>query len=114
MLHIGQTQVAWEERADAVAKPLTLICDTSPLTTEWYSSKMFGSCDWKLDKLAKRTYDRVFICANDFPFVQDGTRNSPEFSQEQFDYYKRYYPKAPILSGSLQERCAQVISTLKG
>ncbi len=86
MLVIAREQVAREERALADANGW-LICDTTPLVTAFYSEAMFGHADSALWELADRRYDRLFLCAADFPFIQDGTRRDAAFRRRQNDWY---------------------------
>jgi HTH-type transcriptional repressor of NAD biosynthesis genes len=87
MLHIAERQIALEESAAGSAREL-LICDTSPLTTMLYSEHLFGRVDPALERLAaSRRYDLTVLCAPDFPFVQDGTRQDDEFRRFQHQWY---------------------------
>ena len=116
MLEIGRMQVVDEdERAGAARR--WLFCDTSPLTTAFYSEAMLGRVDDALWRLADRPYQRIWICAPDFPFVQDGTRRDPEFRSRQHDWYlaelgRRRLP-FDILTGSHQHRLAQAQGWLR-
>ena len=86
MVRIG---VAQQEREDRLRRQACryLCCDTSALTTLFYSHEMFGEADPALERMAERRYDHVFLCAPDFAFVQDGTRREPEFRQRQHNWY---------------------------
>ena len=42
-----------------------------------------------LERLANRSYDAVILCAPDFPFVQDGTRQDDTFRARQHEWYVR-------------------------
>lgn len=86
MARIAHTQVAEEQRLarDAVR---WLSCDTSPLTTLFYSIELFGRVDPALARLAQRPYHALFLCAPDFPFVQDGTRQDEAFRLRQHEWY---------------------------
>jgi len=55
LLHIGEEQIAREERLALEAERF-LICDTSPLTTLFYSQAMFGKADEQLEAMARRNY----------------------------------------------------------
>lgn len=107
LLAIGREQVAREEAAldDAAG---WLVCDTSPLVTMFYSEAMFGQIDSELIALAARPYDMTFLCAADFPFVQDGTRRDPMFRQRQHDWYDRSLAVSgvpcQVIGGPLNER----------
>ena len=65
-----------------------LVCDTSPLTTLFYSQELFGSADPELVALAERHYDRVLLCKPDFEFVQDGTRRDTAFREHGHRWYQ--------------------------
>lgn len=112
MLYIGRTQVAEEQRLAGAARRW-LSCDTSPLTTLFYSEAIFGRADPELAALAGRHYDAVFLCAPDFAFVQDGTRREPDFRLRQHAWYaaeleRRGVPYT-VLCGSVEQRLAAVL-----
>jgi NadR type nicotinamide-nucleotide adenylyltransferase len=86
LLDIGATHVALEKAAARQANAV-IFCDTSPLTTLFYSVELFGRADPALERLAERPYDLYVLCAPDFPFVQDGTRRGEDFRQHQHDWY---------------------------
>lgn len=117
MLHVGKTQVSLEEQAMLLAPDdccTFLFCDTTPLVTATYSKAWFGKVDLELEILALRGYDKVFICMRDFPFVDDGTRSSEEFSVWQQEQYLEAYPDAILLHGSIEERLKTVTDHLLG
>lgn len=115
LLHIGREQVAREEsllgRANA-----WLVCDTSPLTTLFYSQALFGRADPELEALAARRYDRVVLCRAEFPFVQDGTRQDAAFQARQDAWYRTELAARRIdyveAAGTLDERAATVVQML--
>jgi len=115
LLAIGVEQIRREEAALA-ASQRWLFCDTSPLTTLFYSLEMFGRADPRLEALAERTYHHVFLCAPDFEFVQDGTRREPEFRERQDAWYVAELGRRGVawsrLSGSVAERVERVSSVL--
>ena len=87
MLRIAQRQVEREDAAVGRAHGW-LVCDTSPLTTLFYSHDLFGRTDPVLERLAaERRYDLTLLCAPDFPFVQDGTRRDDAFRRRQHAWY---------------------------
>lgn len=88
LLQIARTQLEHEQALSRHAHRW-LICDTSPLTTLLYCRDLFGHADPELERLAAHRYDHVFLCAPDFPFVQDGTRRDETFRQRQHDWYLR-------------------------
>ena len=110
LLQIAQTQLH-HERALSRCAHRWLICDTSPLTTLLYSRDLFGRADPELKRLATRRYDHVFLCAPDFPFVQDGTRRDDAFRQQQHDAYLHELGSRGIaytmLHGAFEQRLAE-------
>ena len=86
MLAIGLAQVEREEALLPQAHRF-LVCDTSPLTTMFYSQAMFGRVEPALARLAGRSYDLVLLCAPEFDFVQDGTRRDSDFRARQHQWY---------------------------
>ena len=114
MLHIAECQIALEETAARRAREF-LICDTSPLTTMLYSERLFGRVDSALERLAmSRRYDLTVLCAPDFPFVQDGTRQDDAFRRYQHQWYlDRLATGADpsiLVRGSVDERIGAVIA----
>lgn len=116
MLCIARTQVA-QERCMAGQALRWLSCDTSPLTTLFYSVELFGRADPALERLAQRQYDAVFLCAPDFPFVQDGTRRGEAFRLRQQAWYVAELARRGIayvmLKGSPAARLATVLRTIE-
>jgi len=86
LIRIARRQVAMEEEAAGRANRF-LFCDTSPLTTLFYSRHLFGRAESELELLANRFYDAVVLCAPDFPFMQDGTRQPESFRTLQHQWY---------------------------
>jgi HTH-type transcriptional regulator, transcriptional repressor of NAD biosynthesis genes len=116
MIQIGVQQVQIEQRLASTAHKW-LFCDTTPLTTVFYSQAMFGVVDPELRALAKRRYDYVILCSPDFGFVQDGTRQTAAFQEKQHCWYMETLKESGlhfvIASGSLAERVAQIVSLLQ-
>lgn len=112
---IARRQVEREEEA-ALRAHRDLFCDTSPLTTLFYSLDLFGRADPHLEAFAERTYDLVVLCAPDFPFVQDGTRREPGFRERQHAWYVRELTRRRIpwidAAGPVEERIEQVATAL--
>lgn len=115
LLDIARTQVAREQRACRSARRW-LLCDTSPLTTLMYCRDLFGRADPGLERLAARRYDHVFLCAPDFPFVQDGTRRDEAFRQHQHQWYRSELSARGVpftlLQGPFEQRAAQAVQVL--
>lgn len=90
-----------------------LYCDTSPLTTQFYSQEWFGRVSAKLAHAvwdSEDSYYKIFLCAPDFPMVQDGTRQDETFRNKGHRYYLEQlkFKKYTLLTGSLEERIAKV------
>lgn len=115
LLHIAQVQLKREAEL-SVSSREWLFCDTSPLTTLFYSGAMFGNVDPELDELSKTDYDVTFLCAPDFEFVQDGTRQGTAFRERQHQWYLNALTQRNVdyvlLGGSLDERIKLVLKTL--
>jgi NadR type nicotinamide-nucleotide adenylyltransferase len=111
MFQIAKNQVEREEQAAHNANEF-LFCDTSPLTTLFYSQHLFGKADSALEQMSGRNYDFAILCAPDFPFVQDGTRQVETFRELQHQWYLRELAvrQIPYLlaAGSIQNRVAQI------
>lgn len=116
MLHIAQTQIEAEDELTRISDEW-LFCDTSPLTTLFYSQSMFGKAEPDLMKLSERRYEATFLCYPDFEFVQDGTRQDPSFRDAQHGWYERELAERGIdytpLYGSLEQRIETVIKRFK-
>ncbi len=117
MLHIAKLQ-AERERLLARQAQRWLVCDTGPLTTRYYSEAMFGRIDVELLQRAGQRYEQVFLCAPDFPFVQDGTRRDEDFRRHQHDWYLaelrvRAMPFT-LLEGPLAQRVERALDGLSG
>ncbi len=115
LLAIAREQVLREEAR--LLDPAThrfLFCDTTPLTTLFYSHEMFHRADAELEVLARRFYHRLILCADDFPFVQDGTRRTPDFRARGQDWYQQHLSgeSHAIVRGPLVCRVAQSILKL--
>jgi HTH-type transcriptional repressor of NAD biosynthesis genes len=106
---IAREQIRREEYAIQRARQF-VFCDTSPLTTLFYSLELFGKADPELLIAADRNYDRVVLCSPDFPFVQDGTRGDETFRLRQHEWYLRELSARGVpffvLGGGFQERIA--------
>lgn len=110
MRHIAEVQIQREEAAANHANRF-LFCDTSPLTTLFYSNHMFGKAEQGLERLAERHYDFTVLCAPDFSFVQDGTRHPESFRTSQHEWYLNELAERGIayrlVTGSLESRITQ-------
>jgi NadR type nicotinamide-nucleotide adenylyltransferase len=86
LLAIARCQVEREQSAASGAHRY-LFCDTSPLTTLFYSLELFGHAEPELEALSRRKYALHVLCAPDFKFVQEGTRRDAAFRQRQHEWY---------------------------
>ena len=115
MARIARVQQAREDTLRQQASRF-LFCDTSALTTLFYSHEMFGAAEPELERMAGRRYDHVFLCAPDFAFVQDGTRRELGFREQQHSWYLAELDRRRIaytlLRGSVNQRISTVISAL--
>jgi nicotinamide riboside kinase len=77
-----------------------------------------GAVDLRLAALATRRYGATFLCAPDFPFVQDGTRQDVAFQRRGHAYYVDELARAGIayedVHGSVAARVARVAAALRG
>ncbi len=117
MLAIAQEQIRREEAA--LLSPSThhyLFCDTSPLTTLFYSMEMFGHADPKLTSLATRPYQHLILCSDDIDFFQDGTRRDASFRTKGQQWYSQKLRdlKHTTVQGSLGNRISQVKAFIVG
>lgn len=116
LLRIAKVHIAQEDSLAETANRY-LFVDTNPLTTLLYSKYLFGRADPELEWLSHRRYNRTFLCAPDFEFMQDGTREGNGFRERQHEWYLKELAERNIaftlLTGKLEERIAQVRSELQ-
>jgi NadR type nicotinamide-nucleotide adenylyltransferase len=114
MTFIAQTQIEQEQRVTSGAD--MIVCDTSPLTTLFYSNVMFKTASYTLRELANRKYDKVYLCMPDIDFEQDGTRRDSEFRMFGHYWYTSQLANRNIaykpVSGSVEERVAIIKADL--
>lgn len=117
LLDIAQRQIEREKEALRHAHRF-LFCDTSPLTTLFYSREMFGRAAPELEHLATRRYRLAVLCEPDFPFAQDGTRRDAAFRARQHAWYLEQLACGgqPWISvgGTVEERVRAVAAALPG
>ncbi len=106
------------ERIQTINANRYLFVDTSPLTTLCYSYFLFNQADPLLEKMAnKLDYDHIFLCAPDFPMVQDGTRVDESFRGRQNTWYLEFLSKRNCrfthLKGSLDLRVLEIEKIMK-
>lgn len=114
---IAEVQIRDEELYAFASTPgKYLWCDTTPLTTFWYATQWLKMVPIELSRKVAETkysYKHVFVCAPDFPFVQDGTRVNDEFRLKGTQFYTEMLTNHQIpftvLSGTLEDRIAKVL-----
>jgi HTH-type transcriptional repressor of NAD biosynthesis genes len=91
-----------------------LFCDTTPLTTLFYSLELFQRVAVELEGLANRPYHHLVLCADDFPFIQDGTRRDASFRTKGQAWYRQALrTRSHVLAkGSLPTRIVTVRSAI--
>ncbi|HJP70181.1 MAG TPA: AAA family ATPase [Candidatus Limnocylindria bacterium] len=115
-VHIALRQQAMEDEAARAANKI-LFCDTDALTTALFHEQYLGRSAPDVEAIAwSRDYDLTFLTAADFPFVQDGWRNSDEARhrmQRRFEteLVRRREPVVE-LRGSIDERTARAIDEI--
>lgn len=120
LTRIATTQLKLESLAAVTLSPGRFIfCDTSPLTTSFYSKEWFGRVSEPLTEMvwdADYNYHKVYLCAPDFPMVQDGTRQDETFREKGHAFYVSHLSGAGVdftlLTGSLQDKINKVIADL--
>jgi nicotinamide riboside kinase len=110
---IGRTQIFHEK---IHSTPDYLFCDTTPLTTMFYSEQMFGRVSPALRTMATRKYDKIYLCDPNIEFDQDGTRRDAAFRNTGHEWYVNYLTTNnipyKIVSGTIEERVNFVLMDL--
>lgn len=120
MTNIGEMQIKLERhealrhtRKTKNIEKVFLFCDTTPLTTSFYSNILFGRSSRQLQKMAEREYQYFILCKNDIPFDQDGTRQDEDFRDRGYTFYKNWLTKNDLqfleVSGNREERVRLVL-----
>ena len=82
------------------------------MTTLFYSNHLFGKAEARLRELAKRPYDFTILCAPDFSFIQDGTRQPESFRLLQHEWYLKELANGrmayELVAGSVDARISHV------
>ena len=117
-LKMARRQHQREEAARRHARSF-LFCDTNPWTTLHWSLRSYGTADARLYELVDRVVDDYvwMVCANDFEWVDDGTRElrgelGTQFQRQQVADLERRGIEFHVLDGSVEERaarCAQIL-----
>jgi len=96
-----------------------LFCDTNAWSTLHWSLRSYGTADARLQRLVDDTVADYtwFVCANDFRWVDDGTREltgraADEFQLQQVADLERRGIPFLTLTGPVEERVAHVRSAL--
>ena len=115
---VAEVQIDREYHAAAFSPAgAAIVCDTTPLTTLFYSLKDHGAASPRLLELSRRHYALNVLCEPDFPFVQDGTRRDAAFRDEQHAWYLEQLAErsANVLrvGGSVASRVDQVLRALR-
>ena len=115
MEFIARTQIS-REKSQSSAFLNYLFCDTTPLTTMFYSEQMFGRVAPALRKMAEREYHKIYLCCPNIDFEQDGTRRDATFRMTGHKWYVDYLTsnETPytIVSGTVEERVNFVMKDL--
>jgi HTH-type transcriptional regulator, transcriptional repressor of NAD biosynthesis genes len=113
-LSIALRQHEREETARPQARRF-LFCDTNAWTTLQWSLRSYGTADARLTSLVDDTIGEYtwFLCADDFPWVQDGTRELVDGESGRFQEQQRRDLDArgiryTLLTGPLERRLEQV------
>lgn len=113
MEHIGRTQIEWE-RTHSIGR--YLFCDTTPLTTMFYSEQIFNRVSPALRIMAERKYHKIYLCSPDIDFEQDGTRRDATFRNIGHQWYIENLTNLEIpytiVKGSIEERVNFVMKDL--
>jgi NadR type nicotinamide-nucleotide adenylyltransferase len=115
-VHIARRQQALEDEAARGANRV-LFCDTDALTTALFHEQYLGSPAPEVEAVAwSRSYDLTFLTADDFPWVDDGTRVSPEARrrmQRRFEAELVRRPEPVVeLRGSLEQRLTTAMDAI--
>jgi NadR type nicotinamide-nucleotide adenylyltransferase len=96
-----------------------VFADTNAWTTLQWCLRTHGTADPRLHALAEANLDKYtwFLCADDFGWVQDGTRElegdlAHNFQLQQFEDLNRRGISFTYLRGSIEQRKARVLTKL--
>jgi HTH-type transcriptional repressor of NAD biosynthesis genes len=116
MVAIAERQVERERLAARSARTY-LFCDTGPIVTLCYCDSLFGTAPPRVQALATQRHDLYVLCAPDFMFVQDGTRQDAAFRAWQTHWYEAALARLALptlqVHGDIEARCAQVDAALQ-
>lgn len=119
LLHIAQTQNAWEDAAIDHANGY-LLCDTSAFTTWNFALHYHQSALPELEQLAHRCwsrYDLVILCGDEIPY-EDTWERSGDVNRHEFQAFNRAYLKKHQIAftevtGGLEKRKSEVIDAIE-
>ena len=117
-VHIARTQQRLEDEAAREANRI-LFCDTDALATALWHEQYLGGRAPDVEAIARsRSYDLTFLTAADFPWVQDGDRNSDVVRrrmQRRFEEELTSRPEPVVeLRGSIEARTTTAIDAIAG
>lgn len=116
LLAIARGQAALEDALAARADRV-LVCDTDPLaTTVWHRRYVGGACE-ALERLAAgRRCDLYLLTVPDFPFVQDGTRESEALREAMHGWFEEALARRGVpwvaLGGPHEVRMARALEAI--
>lgn len=102
LLHIAREQVRREQQAEANRY---LICDTSPLTTLFYTLDQYGHAPQELHQLAEREYSLVVLCGAEFPLCRMAPGKERRFARGSRRGTNRNYRAGTFLIFRFRVRC---------
>ena len=115
LARVAEVQVEREYALAARAERF-VVCDTTPLTTLFYSLADHGHAHNRLHAASRRRYALNVLCAPDFPFDQDGTRRDAAFRDRQHAWYREQLAQrgAKVLEvhGPVADRVEQILRAL--
>lgn len=116
LMSIAMLQMSEEERIRAM-RPNILLCDTDLLTIKIWAEDKFHHCEtWLTHAFVDRTPDMYFLCAPDFPWVEDPQREDPHRREHLHALYKHqlihYKLRFIELTGSIDKRMYTVLHYL--
>ena len=118
LLHIGQTQNAWEDEKALQANRF-LLCDTNAFTTWHFALHYHNSALPELEKLARDSWQRyqlVVLCDDDIPYddtwERSGDANRAEFQQFLRDYLQQHQIHHIVVQGPLEKRIETVLEAM--
>jgi HTH-type transcriptional regulator, transcriptional repressor of NAD biosynthesis genes len=116
-IHVALRQQALEDEAARDADRI-LFCDTDALATTLWHERYLGRRSPEVEAIARsRTYDLTLLTAADFPWVQDGYRDSDaarQRMQRRFEAELASRPEPVVeLRGSIDERLATATAAIE-